>query len=140
MAVTAARFWHLSRRCPFHRGRLIHSEGRGTTTGHKAGLLPGTIAVGASGLALAGNIGANFITTGWLVALELIYLFVLFFCIPILGHSLNRVQTEVLKSRKKNVQSPELQELLNDNVPIVFALLILFLIPVMVYFAEFQPF
>ena len=110
------------------------------TTGHKLGLLPGTIAVGASGIALAGNVDANFITTGWLVALELVYLFVLFFCVPILGHSLNRVQTEVLKSRKRNQPSAELQELLNDNVPIVFALLILFAIPLMTYFAEFQPF
>ncbi|HEX5479887.1 MAG TPA: DUF2269 family protein [Dehalococcoidia bacterium] len=129
--------WHAWRETDIER-QLVAMED--ATTGHKAGLLPGTIAVGASGLALAGNIGFNFFTTGWLVALELTYLFVLFFCIPILGHSLNRVQTEVLKSRKKNVQSPELQELLNDNVPIVFALVILFLIPVMVYFAEFQPF
>ena len=75
------------------------------TTGHKLGLLPGTIAVGASGIALAGNLDVNFITTGWLVALELVYLFVLFFCVPILGHSLNRVQTEVLKSRKRNQPS-----------------------------------
>ena len=110
------------------------------TTAHKAALLPGTILVGATGVALAGNIGDNFFTTGWLVVLEAIYLIVLFICIPVLGHSLNRVQTEVLKSRKRKKPTDELQELLNDNVPIVFSLVIFFLIPLMLYFAEFQPF
>ncbi len=110
------------------------------TTGHKAALLPGTIAVGVTGVFLAGDAGFNFITTGWLVALELVYLIVLFFCIPILGHALNRVQIESLKSKKHNQITPELQSLLDDNVPIVFSLLILALIPVMAYLAEFQPF
>ena len=71
------------------------------STGHKAGLLPGSIAVGATGIFLAGDAGYNFITTGWLLALELIYLFVLLICVPLLGHALNRVEIEALKSRKK---------------------------------------
>jgi uncharacterized membrane protein len=110
------------------------------TTAHKAGLLPGTIAVGATGVFLAADAGFNFFTTGWLVLLEVLYLIVLFVCIPILGHALNRVQVEALKSRKHNRPTPELEDLLNDNVPIVFSLLILFLIPVIAYLAEFQPF
>lgn len=110
------------------------------STGHKSALLPGTIAVGATGVFLAGDIGYNFITTGWLLALELVYLFVLFFCVPLLGHALNRVEVEALKSRKRNQPTDELQELLNDNVPVVLCLLILFLIPVMAWLAEFQPF
>lgn len=108
--------------------------------GHKAALLPGTIAVGATGIFLAADAGYNFFTTGWLVALELCYLIILFLCVPMLGHSLNRVEIATLKSKKKGVQSPELQELLNDNVPIVICLLILFLIPIMVWLAEFKPF
>ena len=110
------------------------------STGHKAGLLPGTIAVGVTGVFLAGDAGFNFITTGWLLALELVYLVVLFFCIPILGHALNRVEIETLKSKKRNKATPELQSLLDDNVPIVFCLVILALIPVMVWLAAFQPF
>ncbi len=110
------------------------------TTAHKALLLPGTLAVGATGVFLAAHVGDNFFTTGWLLALELIYLGVLFVCIPILGHTLNRVQVEALKSRKKKQPTPELRELLDDNVPIVFSLLILFLIPIMAYLAEFKPF
>lgn len=109
-------------------------------TGHKAALLPGTIAVGATGLFLAADAGYNFFTTGWLLALELAYLVVLLFCVPLLGHALNRVEIETLKSKKKNQPTPELQELLNDNVPIVISLVILFLIPVMVWLAEFKPF
>ena len=109
-------------------------------TGHKAALLPGTIAVGATGLFLAADAGYNFFTTGWLLALELAYLVVLLFCVPLLGHALNRVEIETLKSKKKNQPTPELQELLNDNVPIVISLVILFLLPVMVWLAEFKPF
>jgi uncharacterized membrane protein len=110
------------------------------TTGHRAALLPGTIAVGATGIFLAADQGYNFFTTGWLLALEIAYLVVLFVCVPILGHALNRVQIESLKSQKRGEPTDELRELLNDNVPIVFSLLILFLIPVMVWLAEFKPF
>jgi uncharacterized membrane protein len=110
------------------------------STGHKAALLPGAIAVFATGLMLAGEDGYNFFTTGWLLALEVVYFFVLLICIPVLGHALNRVQVETLKSKKKKQMTPELQELLNDNVPIVICLAMLFLSPVMVWLAEFKPF
>jgi uncharacterized membrane protein len=110
------------------------------TSGHRAALLPGTIAVGATGVFLAADAGYNFFTTGWLLALEVAYLFVLLVCIPILGHALNRVEIESLKSKKKGEPTPELRELLDDNVPIVFSLLILALLPVMVWLPEFKPF
>ena len=64
----------------------------------------------------------------------------LFICIPLLGHALNRVEIESLKSKKKGAMTPELRELLDDNVPIVLTLVVLFLIPVMVWLAEFKPF
>lgn len=110
------------------------------STGHKALLLPGTIAVGATGFFLAGDMGFNFITTGWLLALILVYLVVLLFAIPLLGHALNRVEIESLKSKKRGATTPELQELLADNVPIVMTLLIAFLIPIMVWLPQFKPF
>ncbi len=110
------------------------------STGHKAGLLPGTIAVGATGVFLAGDAGYNFFTTGWLLLLEIIYLLILLVCIPLLGHALNQVEIESLKSKKKNEPTAELRELLDDNVPIVLTLLILFLLPVMVWIAEYKPF
>ncbi len=110
------------------------------STGHKAGLLPGTVAVGATGVFLAGDAGYNFITTGWLVALEMVYLFVLFICVPMLGYSLNRINIEVLKSKKKGEQTDALKELVNDNVPIVLCILMVFTIPVMIWLPVFKPF
>jgi hypothetical protein len=109
-------------------------------TGHKTALLPGVIAVGATGIFLAADAGYNFFTDGWLLALEIAYLVVLLVCVPLLGHALNRVEIETLKSKKKNQPTAELQDLLNDNVPIAITLLILFLIPIMVWLAEFKPF
>ena len=110
------------------------------STGHKALLMPGTIAVGATGIFLAADAGFNFITTGWLLALELLYLIVLFVCLPVLGHALNRIEIETLKSRKHGKRSEELQGLIDDNVPIVMCLVILGLLPIMVALAEFEPF
>ena len=110
------------------------------STGHKAGLLPGTIAVGATGWFLAADAGFNFFTTGWLLALEVLYLLILFICVPMLGYSLNRINIEVLKSRKKGEQTEALQELVNDNVPIVLCILIVFAIPFMVWLPVFKPF
>jgi uncharacterized membrane protein len=108
--------------------------------GHRAALLPGTIAVGATGIFLAADAGYNFFTTGWLLALELVYLAVLLFCVPLLGHALGRIEVESLKSRKKGAHTEELRELIDDNVPIVLTLLILFSIPVQVWLPVFKPF
>jgi uncharacterized membrane protein len=110
------------------------------TNGHRAALLPGTIAVGATGIFLAGDAGYNFITTGWLVALELLYLLILFLIVPLLGHALGRIEIEALKAKKKGAMTPELQDVLDDNVPVALTLLTLALIPVMVWLAEFKPF
>jgi uncharacterized membrane protein len=110
------------------------------TTGHRALLLPGTIAVGASGVFLAADAGYNFFTTGWLLALELVYLLVLLVFVPMLGHALGRVEVETLKSKKKGEPTAELRELLDDNVPIALSLLTLVTIPVMAWLAEFKPF
>ena len=110
------------------------------TTGHRTALLPGTIAVGATGVFLAADAGYNFFTTGWLLALEIVYLVVLLVCIPLLGHALNRVEIESLKSRKRGEPTDELREIIDDNVPIVLSLVTLGLIPVMVWLAEFKPF
>ena len=74
------------------------------------------------------------------LALELVYLFVLFICVPMLGYSLNRINIEVLKSKKKGEQTEALKELVNDNVPIVLCILIVFAIPFMVWLPVFKPF
>ena len=110
------------------------------TNGHRGALLPGTIAVGATGIFLAGDAGYNFITTGWLLALELVYLLILFLIVPLLGHALGRIEIEGLKAKKKGEMTPELQDVLDDNVPVALTLLLLALVPVMVWLPEFKPF
>ncbi len=110
------------------------------TTGHRVALLPGVIAVGTTGVFLAADAGYNFFTTGWLLAKECVYLGVLLVLIPLLGHALNRVEIETLKSKKKGQPTEAMQEMLDDNVPIVLTLAIFFSIPIMVWLAEFKPF
>ena len=140
----ALQRWHGSRALwrgwreeDFDRQLLAFED---ASTGHKLLLLPGTIAVGATGVFLAADAEFNFFTTGWLLALEVCYLAILFACVPILGHALNRVQIESLKSKKQKKSTDALQGLLDDNVPIVMCLIILFLIPVMIWLPEFKPF
>ena len=47
---------------------------------------------------------------------------------------------EKLKAKKKGEMTPELRDVLDDNVPVALTLLMLALIPVMVWLAEFKPF
>lgn len=129
--------WRGWRETDFDRQLVAFED---ATTGHKLLLLPGTIAVGATGIFLAADAEFNFFTTGWLLALELCYLAILFVCVPILGHALNRVRIESLKAKRQKKPTDALQELLNDNVPIVMCLVILFLTPVMIWLPEFKPF
>jgi hypothetical protein len=69
-----------------------------------------------------------------------VYLLVLLVLVPLLGHALGRIEIETLKSKKKNEPTAQLQELLDDNVPVVLSLLIVLTLPVMVWLAEFKPF
>jgi len=108
--------------------------------GHNAGLLPGVILVGATGVFLAGEEGYNLIRTGWLVTLEAIYLVVLLVCMPLLGLGLRRVHLAALASVKRGRPTPELEDALADNVPLVFAALTAALVPVMALLAVFRPY
>ncbi len=137
LGAVMVALWRGWRETDFDRQLLAFED---ASTGHKLLLLPGTIAVGATGVFLAADGEFNFFTTGWLLALEISYLAILFACIPILGHALNRVQIESLKSKKQKKSTEALQGLLDDNVPIVICLIILFLIPVMIWLPEFKPF
>ena len=137
LGAVMVALWRGWRETDFDRQLLAFED---ATTGHKLLLLPGTIGVGATGVFVAAHAGFNFFTTLWLLALEVCYLFVLFVCIPLLGHALNRVQIESLKSKKRGKPTDALQGLLDDNVPIVMCLAIFFLIPVMIWLPEFKPF
>ena len=137
LGAVMVALWRGWRETDFDRQLLAFED---ANTGHKLLLLPGTIAVGATGVFLAADGDFNFFTTGWLLALEICYLVILFACVPVLGHALNRVQIESLKSKKNKKSTAELQELLDDNVPIVMCLVMVMLIPVMIWLPEFKPF
>ena len=137
LGAVIVALWRGWREEDFDRQLLAFED---ASTGHKLFLLPGTIAVGATGVFLAADGEFNFFTTGWLLALEICYLIVLFVCVPVLGHALNRVQIESLKSKKRGKTTDELQTLLDDNVPIVICIVMVLLLPVMIWLPEFKPF
>ncbi len=108
---------------------------------HYQGLLlvPGIIAVGISGVFMWAQMDYNLITTGWLLAQEALYLVSLLVCLPLIGLGLRRARLASLKAEKAGGKTPELEEALADNVPIVFSGIATLLLPVMTYLAVFKP-
>lgn len=108
---------------------------------HYQGLLlvPGIIAVGISGVFMWAQMDYNLITTGWLLAQEALYLVSLLICLPLIGLGLRRARLASLKAEKAGGKTPELEEALADNVPIVFSGIATLLLPVMTYLAVFKP-
>jgi hypothetical protein len=103
-------------------------------------LLPGMIAVVFSGYAWAASADYNVVTTGWLVALQVILAIDIFVFLPLMGVGLRRVRVIALQARKRGAVTDELRDVLADNVPIVFGTLIALTIPVMVWLPVFKPF
>ena len=103
-------------------------------------LVPGAIAAGASGLFLWAEMDYNPLTTGWLLALEGLYLFTLLVCLPLIGMGLRRTRLASLQAGKAGRPTPELEEALADNVPLLFSGLATLLVPVMTYLSVFKPF
>lgn len=103
-------------------------------------LLPGMIAVLFSGYAWAAAADLNVITTGWLLALQVLTLVDLFIFLPLMGVGLRRVRVLALQSRKRGGVSDELRDALADNVPVVFATVIAVSVPVMAWLPIVKPF
>lgn len=103
-------------------------------------LLPGYILTGATGVFWGAEKGYNLITTGWLVALEGIYLFGLLLCLPLMSLGLRRARLLALQAAKDGRITPELEEVLADNVPRVFAVITVLLVLAMAYLAVVRPF
>lgn len=108
---------------------------------HYQGLLlvPGIIAAGISGVFMWTQMDYNLITTGWLIALESLYIVSLLICLPLIGLGLRRVRLAALQAEKGGGTTPELEEALADNVPIVFSGIATLLLPVMAFLAVFKP-
>ncbi len=108
---------------------------------HYQGLLlvPGIIALGITGVFMWTQMDYNLITTGWLLAQEALYLVTLLICLPLIGLGLRRARLASLQAKKSGGTTPELEEALADNVPIVFSGIATLLLPVMTYLAVFKP-
>ena len=107
---------------------------------HTRMLLPGIIATGVIGAVwgIESDV-VDPITTGWLLAVEILYLLALFVLVPGMFAGLRRVRLLSLQARKTGVVSDELQDALADRGPLVFAVLMLILLPVQVALVTLQP-
>lgn len=103
-------------------------------------LLPGAVATGATGYFWATYQEYNFLKTGWLAALAVLYVFFYLVCLPLLGFGLRRARIAALIAAKKGEETQELRDILNDRVPIVFGTLLVLSVPLLAWLAIFKPF
>ena len=103
-------------------------------------LLPGAMATGITGFGWAVSQNYNFVHDGWLLALSLLYIFFYFVCLPLLGFGLRRARLASLVAAKRGKETPELREILDDRVPIVFSSLLVLSVPLLAWLAIFKPF
>lgn len=103
-------------------------------------LLPGFITSLFSGYAWAAAEGYNVITTGWLVALQVVMWVNIFIFLSLMGVGLRRVRVLALMAQKRGETTDELREAMADNVPVVFGTLIVISFPIMTWLAVAKPF
>ena len=103
-------------------------------------LLPGAMATGITGFGWAVSQNYNFVHDGWLLALSLLYIFFYFVCLPLLGFGLRRARLASLVAAKRGKETPELREILDDRVTIVFSSLLVLSVPLLAWLAIFKPF
>ena len=103
-------------------------------------LLPGLIATGITGYLYAGVLDLNVVTTGWLVAMQVLWILQIFILVPLLGIGLRRVRYLALQSAKQGAPTEELRDALADNAPLVFGTLLAISVLVMTWLPIFRPF
>jgi hypothetical protein len=103
-------------------------------------LLPGALLAGATGVFWGSAAHYDFVKDGWLLALWLCYAVALLICLPLLGLGLRRARLLSLQAAKTGKITPELEEALHDNVPLVFGTLIIALSLFMAWLAVYKPF
>ena len=105
-------------------------------------LIPGMLATLFTGVAWVSSDEAdyNFIRTGWLLALEIIFAVDGFILLPLMGVGLRRVRLLALQAKRRGRMTDELRDALADNVPVVFGTVITLTVPIMVWLAVFKPF
>ena len=102
-------------------------------------MLPGALLTGATGVFWGSAAHYNFVRDGWLLALWILYAVVMLVALPLLGLGLRRARLLSLQAGKSGRVTPELEQALSDNVPLVFGTLIIVLIGVMAWLAVYKP-
>lgn len=104
-------------------------------------LVPGAIFTGITGFVWAIQQEYDFVEDGWLFALVAVYLFSVVICLPLLNLGLRRVQLLAMQARKRgDERTPELEDALADNVPLVFGSIMLLTVVIMAWLPIFKPF
>ena len=107
---------------------------------HTRLLLPGIIISGVLGAIWGIRAAAvDPVATGWLLAVEILYLLALFILVPGMFAGLRRVRLLSLQARKTGAISDELEDALADRGPLTFAVLMLVLLPVQAALITLQP-
>lgn len=113
---------------------------RSADRAHTRLLLPGIIATGVVGAIWGIRAEAvDPIETGWLLAVEVLYLVSLFVLVPGMFAGIRRVRLLSLQARKTGEISDELADALNDRGPLVFAVLMALMLPVQILLVTLQP-
>lgn len=113
---------------------------RSADRAHTRLLLPGIIATGVVGAIWGIRAEAvDPIETGWLLAVEVLYLVSLFVLVPGMFAGIRRVRLLSLQARKTGELSDELADALNDRGPLVFAVLMALMLPVQILLVTLQP-
>lgn len=103
-------------------------------------LVPGGIAVVATGLFLWGAFDYNLLGPAWLLLLELLYVITLVVCLPLIGIGLRRARFAALQARRSGRTTPELEQAMSDAVPLVFGGIAAIMLPLAAALSIFRPF
>lgn len=109
---------------------------------HYQGILmvPGGIALAATALFFWSQLDYNLFGTGWLIALEVVYILTMLVCLPFVGMGLRRARIAALAARRAGRVTPELEQVMKDNVPLFFAGIATLLVPLGIALSVFRPF
>ncbi len=103
-------------------------------------LVPGAIAMIATGMFLWAQLDYSFLTTAWLLVLEALYILTLLVCLPLIGAGMRRARVAALQARKAGAATNEQEAAMSDGAPLVFAGIATILVPAMAFFAVSRPF
>jgi len=150
LAHLLAAFWYVAGLVSVQISLIRASQPKDTATRaesfneaehyHGVLMVPGAIAGIASGLALWSQLDYNIFRTGWLIALEAMYVVTLLVCLPLIGTGMRRARLASLQAHKRGKVTPELEAAMADQVPLLFGGLATLLLPAMAALSVFRPF